>query len=417
MKGDLLAASFDNQIYRIELNAAGTQRDAKRRCSPTTSASAPLDVDRAAATTSVPGHDLGRRPSRQRIDVFEPTDFGGGRCRAPTTRRSTRTATASTTPTRSTTAPTPARPPTCRPTPTATTISDLQRLRTTTTTGCPTRPTRSRIDAANGTTHAAARSTTVGERRAAAGGLLDLGFTGLMTNGRRDYARPVRPDKMTAGGAAGVVTVDEVPAGDALEAHQHSGSTASSSASTPGRRSGRSPSTRAIVGPFAGHHAGGLPVDGPVRRHRRPGQLRQDHDRGTSTGRRSRRCPSSATARSFDAVTEPLDAARAQRRRPLPPRRPVAEHGPAQLHLDDRRDDELAPERRRPDRGARRLVHRSRPRRGGGHHLDLQRRGGPFPASWDFLQVTAENPPPPAADPGPGTIRSRRRPQPWPRRR
>ncbi len=47
------------------------------------------------------------------------------------------------------------------------------------------------------------------------GGLLNLGFTGLMTNRVDDYADLFDPAKMTAGGAAGVVTVDEVPAGDA----------------------------------------------------------------------------------------------------------------------------------------------------------------------------------------------------------
>jgi hypothetical protein len=49
-----------------------------------------------------------------------------------------------------------------------------------------------------------------------AGGLLGLGFTGLMTNGTSNYASLFDAGKMTAGGAAGVVTVDEVADGDAL---------------------------------------------------------------------------------------------------------------------------------------------------------------------------------------------------------
>ena len=57
----------------------------------------------------------------------------------------------------------------------------------------------------------------LGERRAAAGGLLELGFTGLMTNGTSNYASLFDPNKMTAGGAAGVLTVDEVAEGDALD--------------------------------------------------------------------------------------------------------------------------------------------------------------------------------------------------------
>lgn len=47
------------------------------------------------------------------------------------------------------------------------------------------------------------------------GGLANLGFTGLMTNGTSDYESLFDPAKMTAGGAAGVATVDEVSEGDA----------------------------------------------------------------------------------------------------------------------------------------------------------------------------------------------------------
>ena len=42
-----------------------------------------------------------------------------------------------------------------------------------------------------------------------------LGFTGLMTNGTSNYASLFNAGAMTAGGAAGVVTVDAVPEGDA----------------------------------------------------------------------------------------------------------------------------------------------------------------------------------------------------------
>jgi len=47
------------------------------------------------------------------------------------------------------------------------------------------------------------------------GGLLNLGFTGLMTNNKANYQSLYNPANMTAGGAAGAVTVDKVPAGDA----------------------------------------------------------------------------------------------------------------------------------------------------------------------------------------------------------
>ncbi len=46
-------------------------------------------------------------------------------------------------------------------------------------------------------------------------GLLTLNFTGLMTNGVTDYEALFDPSNMTPGGAAGAVTIDEVPPGDA----------------------------------------------------------------------------------------------------------------------------------------------------------------------------------------------------------
>ncbi len=47
------------------------------------------------------------------------------------------------------------------------------------------------------------------------GGLLQLGFTGVMTDGSTNYADLFDETKMTVGGAAGVVTIDQVPPGDA----------------------------------------------------------------------------------------------------------------------------------------------------------------------------------------------------------
>ena len=46
-------------------------------------------------------------------------------------------------------------------------------------------------------------------------GLLGLGFTGLMADSTTDYLARFDPVEMTAGGAAGKVTIDHVPAGDA----------------------------------------------------------------------------------------------------------------------------------------------------------------------------------------------------------
>jgi len=71
------------------------------------------------------------------------------------------------------------------------------------------------IDPSNGTTTDLPVSYTWENDAPNPGGLLKLGFTGLMTNGSANYETQFDPGKMTAGGAAGVVTIDEVPAGDA----------------------------------------------------------------------------------------------------------------------------------------------------------------------------------------------------------
>ncbi|WP_435361659.1 malectin domain-containing carbohydrate-binding protein [Haloarchaeobius sp. DFWS5] len=47
------------------------------------------------------------------------------------------------------------------------------------------------------------------------GTIVDLGFTGVMTNGADDYQSLYDPEQMTAGGAAEVLTVDAVTTGDA----------------------------------------------------------------------------------------------------------------------------------------------------------------------------------------------------------
>jgi hypothetical protein len=50
------------------------------------------------------------------------------------------------------------------------------------------------------------------------GGIANSGFTGLMTNGSTDYLQMFDENNMTIGGAAGVTSVGQVPAGDAFKA-------------------------------------------------------------------------------------------------------------------------------------------------------------------------------------------------------
>ncbi len=74
------------------------------------------------------------------------------------------------------------------------------------------------VDAANGRSTPLPVSLTWDNDASQTGGLLGLGFTGLMANGVTDYLDHFDPTAMTAGGAAGVVTVDAAGEGDALGA-------------------------------------------------------------------------------------------------------------------------------------------------------------------------------------------------------
>ncbi len=71
-------------------------------------------------------------------------------------------------------------------------------------------------DPANGRTHPLPVVLTWTTDSPPLGGLLGLGFGGLMSDGVTDYLARFDPQAMTAGGAAGVLTVDAVSEGDAL---------------------------------------------------------------------------------------------------------------------------------------------------------------------------------------------------------
>jgi hypothetical protein len=73
-------------------------------------------------------------------------------------------------------------------------------------------------DASNGITTTMPKALTFENEGEGGGGgdALSVGFTGLMTNGVTNYLDQFDPAKMTVGGAAGLLTVDEADEGDAL---------------------------------------------------------------------------------------------------------------------------------------------------------------------------------------------------------
>lgn len=81
--------------------------------------------------------------------------------------------------------------------------------------GLPDTSDRFALDADNGTSNVLPVQLLWDNQQGLLGGILDLGFTGLMTNGFSDYSALFDPLNMTAGGAAGAVTVDAVASGTA----------------------------------------------------------------------------------------------------------------------------------------------------------------------------------------------------------
>jgi hypothetical protein len=84
------------------------------------------------------------------------------------------------------------------------------------------------------------------------GGLLGLGFTGLMTDGQTNYANLYDETKMTVGGAAGVLTVDQVPPGDAFGAANNQRYAFQWGVDANPSDTGTFTAHTTILGPFAG---------------------------------------------------------------------------------------------------------------------------------------------------------------------
>lgn len=216
MKGDLLAAAHGNIIWRLKLDSTGTSVTLKQQLFTTPNAR-PLDVTAQGDDDVFPGTVWVAGFASGEILVFEPNDFGGadpnctgadnpsldedgdGYSNADEIDNGTNPCSAADAP----------------PDWDGDLVSNLND------------PNDDNdaladlvdpfpIDPKNGTT------TTVPVRYSwdagdpSPGGLLDLGFTGLMTNGTTNYENLFDPTRMTAGGAAGVTTVDEVPEGSAL---------------------------------------------------------------------------------------------------------------------------------------------------------------------------------------------------------
>ena len=217
MEGDILSASFDNTIYRAKLDSTGTELELEDALFQN-AGSTPLDVIAEDDDDIFPGTIWVADIGNGNITVFEPDDYGGsggGTCSGTYSTtldedgdgfKNSDEIDNGTNPCSS------ADVPPDRDVDQTSDLNDPDDDND----GLPDTSDPFAIDPNNGETTTTPVRLTWDNDAPSAGGLVNLGFTGLMTNGTSDYASLFDPAKMTAGGAAGVATVDEVSQGDAF---------------------------------------------------------------------------------------------------------------------------------------------------------------------------------------------------------
>ncbi|MEZ4660050.1 MAG: Ig-like domain-containing protein [Caldilineaceae bacterium] len=218
LKGNLLAASFSGDIYRIVLNASGDQVTNGTESFASGFGSTPLDVTTQGDDDIFPGTVWAATYGADAITIFEPADYGGGsvgNCtgednpaldedndhytNADEIDNGTNPCSAASHPKDND----------------GDYVSDLNDndddndgiLDTT---------DAFAIDANNGTTTNLPISYTLLNNDPGTG-FFGLGFTGLMSNGATDYLNLFDGDNLVAGGAVGLFTITDVTPGDALE--------------------------------------------------------------------------------------------------------------------------------------------------------------------------------------------------------
>jgi hypothetical protein len=226
MQGDVLAAGFDGTVWRMKANAAGT---ALVDLAPPSGVfkqslfsgfgSQPLDVTAQSDVGPFPGTVWVAVYGSNKIQVFEPNDYDGGGtgCSGANDPGLDEDADGYSNADEIANGTNPCSAASKPPDWDGDFISNLADPDDDND-GLPDTSDKFAVDAANGTATTLPIVLTWNNDEPSAGGLLDLGFTGLMTNGTSNYEALFDPGNMTAGGAAGVVTVDLVPEGDCHQA-------------------------------------------------------------------------------------------------------------------------------------------------------------------------------------------------------
>jgi Malectin domain/Abnormal spindle-like microcephaly-assoc'd, ASPM-SPD-2-Hydin/Glucose / Sorbosone dehydrogenase len=213
MRGDLLTASHNDAVYRVRLSPDGTAVTSNTILF-SSAGLLPLDVTASGDTGPFPGTIWVADFQGHAIVVFEPGDFACTGTDSPTLDEDGDGFTNADEIDNGTNPCSPADSP---PDGDGDHTSDRNDPDDDND-GLPDTSDPFAVDPANGRNTPLPAVLTWDNDAPAADGLLGLGFTGLMTNRSTNYADLFDPSRMTAGGAAGVVTVDEVPDGDALGA-------------------------------------------------------------------------------------------------------------------------------------------------------------------------------------------------------
>jgi hypothetical protein len=252
MVGDILTASFSDEIFRIQLTADGTGIQAPKQSLFSGFGSVPLDVTAQGDGDIFPGTVWSANYGSGTITVFEPDDFGGPPpgCtgadnplldedgdlfdNADEIDNGTNPCSAA------------SQPPDFDGDKDSN-LNDPDDDQDT----IPDTTDKFAIDPANGTTTVLPLNFTWENDGTPEGGLLNTGFTGLMTNGIADYGTLYDPTNMTVGGAGGVTTIDLVPDGDAVGGENSQAYGFQVGINVGGQMAPFTASTR-IVAPFAG---------------------------------------------------------------------------------------------------------------------------------------------------------------------
>jgi hypothetical protein len=221
LKGDLIAAGFDNILHRIDLNAAGTSNDNSTLISNASGGGMPLDVTALGDAGKFPGTVWFADIADDGVYALEPGDYGGAviSCDLNIADSDNDGYTNDDEQLNGTNP--------CSP---GDTPPDFEGDRVSDrldgdddNDGRPDLSDPFARDRLNGLGTSLPVNYVWENDAPSPGGLLNLGFTGLMTNGATDYLDQFDPLNMTTGGAAGVVTIDEVDAGDATGNQQKYG--------------------------------------------------------------------------------------------------------------------------------------------------------------------------------------------------